>query len=773
MTGATQHSGAVERRTSELFNEQLQRAYRDTDRLFSKLMLFQWLAGIAAAIWISPRTWAGSTSQMHPHVWAAIFLGGAIGVFPAALGLLRPGEKLTRYSIAVGQMLTSSLLIHLTGGRIETHFHVFGSLAFLAFYRDWRVLIPATIVVALDHMIRGVFWPQSVFGVLTASPWRWVEHAGWVVFEDIFLIKSCLDSRLEMWMLAERQGQLEATNAAVEQTVRERTADLRRAELQYRHLVESAQAIVWRADAETLHFEFVSKVAEEMLGYPVAQWISDPAFWSDHIHPEDRDHAVTYCQAAVRRKERHEFEYRMIAADGRDVWLRDIVQVISHEDGPAELIGVMIDIGAQKRVEEELKRATAEAEAASRAKSEFLANMSHEIRTPINGVVGMTGLALDTDLTATQREYLSLAKVAADSLLMVVDDILDFSNIEAGKLKLDPYPFSLRQLLEDTARQLAPPAHEKGLELTCRIPPGAPETLEGDARRLGQILVNLVGNAVKFTERGAVAMSVEVESQTAAETILRFSVTDTGIGIPPEEHSRIFAAFTQADGSTTRRHGGTGLGLTITARLVQMMGGRIWVESETGGGSVFTFTARFGAGESSFASQLTGVAEDLLDVRALIVDDNAASRLLLEESLTSWGMLPVKVESGAAALVAMAEAGARGDSFQVILLDAKMPEMDGFELAGEIQRNPQLSCGMIMMLTGSDYDADVVRCRKLGVAAHLAKPVSQMELRRALSTVRSSIAPSVSAGTVSPPQTSRADAWGSVNTLRGSDQSRA
>ncbi len=746
MPATMQTNLAIERRGQELFDEQRQNLFRDTDRLFAGLLLFEWIAGIAAALWISPRTWAGTSSQVHIHVWAAVVLGGAITLFPALLGLLRPGATSTRHVIAIGQMLTSALLIHLSGGRIETHFHVFGSLAFLAFYRDWRVFIPATVVVAADHLLRGLYFPQSVFGVLTASPWRSVEHAAWVLFENVFLVKSCWRSTLEMRSLAERQAKLEEVNETIEGTVRERTAALRQADAQYRHLVESAQAIVWRANENTFRFEFVSRMAESILGYPIGQWTSDPCFWLDHIHPSDRDRAQACWRAAAGMKTKQECEYRMIAADGRPIWLRDIVQAIREEDSAIVLVGVMTDIGTQKQVEEELKRATAHAEAASRSKSDFLANMSHEIRTPLNGVLGMTELALATDLTDAQREYLTLAKFSADSLLTVVSDILDFSKIEAGKLELDPHPFPLRETLEETAKMLGIAAHKKGLELTCQAPQNAPDGLRGDSARLRQVIVNLVGNAIKFTERGEVAVRVELESCSDEDTVLRFSIRDTGIGIPIEKHDRIFAAFTQADGSTTRSYGGTGLGLTISARLVKMMGGRIWLESEAGKGSTFYFTARFGIATDASPRRSDGHTVELRGVRVLIVDDNATNRMIFLENLKAWGMTPVAVESGRAALAALKEARDGSKPFRLLLLDVNMPEMDGFDLIHEIQGTPDIPGALIMMLTSSDLHGDVERCRDLNVAAYLTKPVSQAELRSSILRV---------VGTPSSPRTTR------------------
>ncbi len=561
--------------------------------------------------------------------------------------------------------------------------------------------------------------------------------------------RAVLGVAVDITELKQTEQALREAHEQLEQRVRDRTAELasaneelkreiadrKRAEedLAYERfllttLLEHAPEFVYFKDAES-RFIRVSKGLADYYG------LSDP---SEAIGKSDFDFYDTQLANQYRADEQElmttgrpvvDKEEEQLWPDGRLMWLwTSKMPLCSAEGEVIGTFGLSRDITRRKQAEVQLQAAKEAAETANRAKSDFLANMSHEIRTPMNAIIGMTELVLDTELTDSQRDYLKMVRDSGDSLLSLINDILDFSKIEAGKLDLDCATFDVRESLGDTMKSLALRAHTKGLELACRIQPEVPDRLVGDLGRVRQIVVNLVGNAIKFTDNGEVILHVRCHSQSDDQVLVHFAVTDTGIGIPEEKRAAIFDAFEQADTSTTRRFAGTGLGLAISTRLVALMGGEIWVESEVGRGSTFHFTARFEPGSGEAISTSCPMPQIVCDTRVLVVDDNATNRLILEEMLRNWGMKPTAVASVPEALPLLHQAYQSGEPYILILTDVNMPDVDGFALVEHVKQDAKLGSTIIMMLTSGDRLGDVSRCEQLGVAAYLLKPIKQSEL---------------------------------------------
>ena len=507
-------------RLDDLVAEDHRRVCVQTDRVFAFLLLAQWIFGIVLALAISPLTWAGTRATIHPHVWMAIIVGGLVCALPAYLAYAAPGRPLTRHVVAIGQMAIGALLIHLTGGRIETHFHVFGSLAFLSAYRDPKVLATATIVVLVDHVTRGILWPASVFGVTAVSIWRPLEHAGWVLFEDVVLYVHCVRAAAAARGMALRQITFEDLKATIEARVERRTAQLQQSRAEY---------------------EFVNA---------------------------------------------------------------------------------------------ELRAASARAEESSRSKSAFLATVSHEVRTPMNGIIGVAELLRGTGLTPDQGEYVEIIERSGHSLLGIINDILDFSKLEAGKLEIESIEFDLLEQIDHVLTVVGHKAEAKQLAFGAVVAPDVPRRVVGDAGRLNQVLINLLGNAVKFTDRGRVVLRVTTTG--SAGPGLRFDVHDTGMGIAPSALERLFQPFTQADASTTRRFGGTGLGLAISRSLAEVLGGTLTAESAMGEGSTFTLDLPMAA--TADAAPVITCLPPLPAGRILVLASSDAGGRLVAEQLTAWGL---------------------------------------------------------------------------------------------------------------------------------------
>jgi len=649
----------------------------------------------------------------------------------------RPGQPITRHVIAMAQIMFSSLLIQVSGGRIETHFHVFGSLAFLAFYRDWRLLVAPTIFVAIDHYVRGAFWPGTVFGIETPDPWRWVEHAAWVIYEDIFLFISCRYGAGEMWSSAIRTAKLERVNREMQ----EQTVELQRSYQAQNAIVESAlDAVIsmdqegritgWNPQAEATFGWSES----EVLGKPLAETIIPSRFRELHLRGLANYHESGEHQVLNRR-----IEVSALHRDGREFAVElAIAPIHSHES--VTFCGFIRDITLRIQAAEAMRSAKEAAEASSNAKSAFLANMSHEIRTPLNGILGFADVLLnqiDGD-EKERRDYLHVIHDSGRHLLDLINDVLDLSKIESGQMEVERVHCSPHEIIASTISILRVRAAERGLSLDYFWKSEIPETIHTDPARLRQILMNLIANAIKFTEVGSVQVAARI--RTAAEgPQLVVDVIDTGVGIPADSIERIFEPFVQADTSITRRFGGTGLGLSISRRIARLLDGELTVNSEPGRGSIFSVSVSTGSLDGVRWQQ--GSVSDL--IRNRNPDEATKSRrvlppsriLLVEDGVTNRNLMKV-VLGNAGATVRCAENGQVGvdaageESFDLILMDMQMPVMDGYSATREMRRMGLKT--PIIALTAHAMAGDERKCRDAGCSGYLTKPI---EPRRLLDAV--------------------------------------
>jgi len=598
----------------------------------------------------------------------------------------------------------------------------------------------------------GLADPSEAFGK-TDSDFFTDEHAGPAMADEQEIMrtgKAIIDKvEKETWgdhdttwavttkmPLYDKQGRIVGTFGVSRDITEQKRGQeaLRTSEMRYRTLYDSSRDAIMVLTPEE-GFLSGNPAAVDIFGCHDEEEFTSctPADLSPEYQPDGKTSTekAQEMMATAMGKGSHFFEWKHKRIDGSEFFATVLLTRMELE-GKQYLQATVRDITDHKLAAAELQAAKEAAEAANRAKSEFLARMSHEIRTPMNAVIGMTELLLNTDMTSAQREYLDLVRESADSLMSVIDDILDFSRIEAGKLELGSTTFDLRECLGDTMKALGIRAHAEGLELACRFASEVPKTLVGDLDRLRQIVVNLVGNAIKFTHEGEILLNVEVESNSGDDLVLCFSVKDTGIGIPQEKCTTIFDAFEQVDGSRTRKFGGSGLGLAICSRLVDVMGGRIWLESEVDRGTAFHFTARFTVHADDVAKPPSIKPAILNNMRVLVVDDNATNRRILSEMLRSWTMQPTAVPDVPTALYLLRQANQSDEPYRLVLTDIHMPDKDGFSLVEEIRRDRELCDAIVIVLTSGDDLGDVALYDKLGVAARLLKPIKQSELLDAI-----------------------------------------
>ncbi|HEY8515060.1 MAG TPA: response regulator [Candidatus Binatia bacterium] len=569
------------------------------------------------------------------------------------------------------------------------------------------------LVIALRAAARSAFGFGGLDGLVAVAPSGEALAATWL---PAFLAVLAIPAQLFAAFAAER---------------RRAERDLRASEERYELAVRGSDIGIWDHDLQT-GVQYYSPRYRELLGYPADTTDQTFGTFGAHIHPEDQARVVETIRRHLAEHVPYDVEYRVRTRDGSYRWFHSRGQAIWDENGvPVRMAGSVRDITEKKALEEELRSARDAAERASRAKIEFVANMSHELRTPMNGIIGFAHLLLDTDLTEEQREFAQTISSSAEGLLTIINDILDFSKIEAHKLSLEAVDFEIREVFDSVLALLAEKAAAGGIELAAFVDDAVPRVVRGDPVRFRQVVTNLVGNAVKFTEAGEVVVRCTLEETSRDTVVVRVTVVDTGIGIAPEAVPSLFEPFRQGDQSTTRKYGGTGLGLTISRQLVELMGGEIGVTSELGKGSTFWFTARLG----QVATAADADEAQPVRARVLIVDDSATIRVWLTSRLAAHGMEPSAVENGQLALQLLRRAAAHGTPYDIAILDLVMPGMDGIALARKIKADPMLCSMPLVMLTAVNDSRWATEAERAGIAACLVKPVREQKLVACLENV--------------------------------------
>lgn len=712
------HESALANLSRQNFESHQSQIYRRTDRMFAWLMGIQYVLAIAFALIISPRTWSGATSSTHPHVWLALGLGGLLAAYPIYLAVRHAGETHTRHVIAISQVLFSALLIHLTGGRIETHFHVFGSLAFLAFYRDWKVLISASAIVAADHFVRGIWFPFSVYGVNSGAEWRVLEHAGWVLFEDAFLILACVTGVREMRSMAQRQAEVQLAKEEIEQATEQITQQS--AVLNSVLVGMSDGVIVADLEGNFLHF---NPAAEQILG--MRDEDAPPESWSETygLYADDSNTPYPSEQLPLARAIRGESvdleQLRIVRSDtGEQIWIEISARPLINADN-VHCGGVVVfrDVTERRRILQENARAREQAERANRAKSEFLSRMSHELRTPMNSILGFGQLLQMEDLSEDQEDSVNQIVSAGSHLLKLINEVLDISRIEAGRLSISKEPVDVIDVVKEVTSLLQPLANQNKIRMI--LPDFNAEAYAiADHQRLLQVILNLITNAIKYNVENG---TVEVEVTSSSEN-LRLRVRDTGIGISPEKEALIFTPFERLGAEQTSVEG-TGLGLALSQRLTEAMGGQIGLEPCENG---TCFYVELPAAESPLRllehsgfqevaqSQPTGNRSTIL-----LIEDNPANVKLVEKILRAHPDYELHV----------AMCGYDGlDSAKsimpdLILLDLDLPDIHGREVLHLLRQDAALATIPVIVVSADATPSQVEQLLGDGAKAYLTKPL--------------------------------------------------